>query len=76
MKKFSLTTSQPTIVYFAYLIIQGLRSLKDYKIAHLDIKPSNVMIGKKLAVKLIDFGESYHPELESKQVLTQNLSQE
>ena len=53
------------MVFFAFSIIQSLRCLKDYKIAHLDLKPSNVMIGKKMTVKLIDFGESYYPELKS-----------
>ena len=44
------------MIYFFFMIIQGLRCLKDYSIAHLDLKPSNVMIGKKMGVKLIDFG--------------------
>lgn len=65
IKKFKPSCSQFSMVFFAFSIIQGLRCLKDYKIAHLDLKPSNVMIGKKMTVKLIDFGESYYPELKS-----------
>jgi serine/threonine protein kinase len=33
-------------MYFGFLILQGLRFLKDYKVVHLDLKPSNVMIAK------------------------------
>ena len=56
VKKFKTSTSQQTIIFIAYMIIQGLRCLKDYQIAHLDLKPSNVMIGKRMAVKIIDYG--------------------
>ena len=48
-------------MYFGLLISQGLRFLKDYKIVHLDLKPTNIMVGKKLDLKFIDFAESYHP---------------
>lgn len=30
---------------------------------HLDLKPNNIMIFCNMLVKLIDFGESYHPEV-------------
>lgn len=52
-----------TKIYFILMIGQALRYLKEYKIAHLDLKPSNIMTHKRLILKLIDFGESYHPEL-------------
>jgi len=45
-----------TKIYLVYMITQGLRYLKDYRIAHLDLKPSNIMMHSKLTVKLIDFG--------------------
>lgn len=41
-------------------IAQGIKFLKDHKICHLDIKPSNILFGNGL-VKIIDFGEAYHP---------------
>lgn len=50
-----------TKIYFVLMIGQALRYLKEYKIAHLDLKPSNIMTHKRLILKLIDFGESYHP---------------
>jgi serine/threonine protein kinase len=53
------------MVYFAFMILQGLRYLKDYQIAHLDLKLANIMIGSRLVVKIIDFGESYHPSMTS-----------
>ena len=57
--------SYQTKIYLGYIIAQGLRYLQEYQIAHLDLKPSNIMLYKKMMIKLIDFGESYHPELKS-----------
>lgn len=45
------------------MIAQGLKTLKDYEIVHLDLKPSNCIVTRKLIIKLIDFGESYSEEL-------------
>lgn len=46
-------------------IIHGLRHIMDYNIVHLDLKPINIIVpkNKKLIVKIIDFGEAYHPEI-------------
>ena len=41
------------------MIAQGLKVLKDCEIVHLDLKPSNCIVTKRLVVKLIDFGESF-----------------
>ena len=54
----TLTTKLVLLKYIA----QGIKFLKDHKICHLDIKPSNILFGNGL-VKLIDFGEAYHPEV-------------
>ena len=54
-----------TKIYFSVVIAQSLRYLKEYNIVHLDLKPSNIMLSKKLSIKIIDFGESYHPSLGS-----------
>lgn len=64
------TLSLNTKIYFIYMIGQALRYLKEYKIAHLDLKPSNIMTHRRLTLKLIDFGESYHPELKSTPIST------
>jgi len=52
-----------------FSIIQSLRYIRDFKIVHLDVKPSNIMIYCNLLIKLIDFGESYHPEVCKKSTL-------
>lgn len=39
-------------------ILQFLHENREYPIAHLDLKPDNVMIDKNSKVKLIDFGNS------------------
>lgn len=57
--------SYQTKIYLGYIIAQGLRYLQEYQIAHLDLKPSNIMLYKKMMIKLIDFGESYHPDVKS-----------
>ena len=34
-----------------------------HKIVHLDLKPENILLLKNLLIKIIDFGESYHPDV-------------
>jgi len=42
-------------------VIKGLRFLHDNKIAHLDIKPENILIDfRTTKIKIIDFGWSYN----------------
>ncbi len=55
-----------TKLILLYSIVQSLRFLRDQHIVHLDLKPNNIMLYHNLLVKLIDFGESYHPEVCSK----------
>jgi serine/threonine protein kinase len=68
------TMSYQTMIYLAYIIAQALRYLQEYQIAHLDLKPANIMVCKQVMVKLIDFGESYHPEVKGTPSLTQVTS--
>lgn len=44
-------------------IIQGLRSLFQYKVVHMDLKPPNIIINNIFDLKIIDFGESYHSKI-------------
>ena len=41
-------------------IINALQFVHSYGIIHFDLKPSNIMVGRDLQIKLLDFGESYH----------------
>ena len=41
----------------------ALRHLESYRVVHLDVKPNNVMIAPGLLIKLIDFGEAFHPDV-------------
>jgi serine/threonine protein kinase len=52
-------------LYFGYAIAQALRYLHHYEIAHLDVKPYNIMLYRRNLIKLIDFGEAYHPDVKS-----------
>lgn len=44
----------------------GLNFLKKHSIVHIDLKPGNVVLGKNLVARIIDFGES--------QLLSDNMS--
>ncbi|KAA0186702.1 Dual specificity mitogen-activated protein kinase kinase 2 [Fasciolopsis buskii] len=47
---------EPIIIQFAHAIVQGLFYLwQDLHIAHRNLKPSNVLVGRNGAVKLCDF---------------------
>jgi serine/threonine protein kinase len=59
--KHSLSLSSK--IFILFMLIQGLRYLKLFGIVHLDLKPNNVMISRTMMVKIIDFGESYHPAI-------------
>lgn len=42
-------------------VVQALRSVNRFDVVHLDLKPNNILLNPDLQVKLLDFGESYHP---------------
>ena len=56
LKKNFLTES--TFCYFAFQILKGLKYCHMCKIAHLDIKPKNIVIDDSLTAKIIDFSIS------------------
>lgn len=45
-----------TKIHLASLVMQSLRFLSSYDIVHLDLKPSNIIVSKRMITKLIDFG--------------------
>lgn len=55
-----LTLSLWSKIYVLLNILQGLRHLSSQKIVHLDLKPSNIIVGRSYITKIIDFGEAYH----------------
>jgi serine/threonine protein kinase len=52
IKSLSLLTK----IYLLCQVIQGLRFIRNNKIAHMDIKPQNIIIGKSLLLRVSDFG--------------------
>lgn len=56
LKNNELTLSLQTKLQILFIVVQGLRFLREYNIVHLDLKPSNIMIYCNLLVKIIDFG--------------------
>ena len=52
-----------TKLFLMFTISQSMRYLKEHNIVHLDLKPSNILMHQKMLIKLIDFGESYHPQV-------------
>jgi len=48
----SLTTK----MHFIFSIVQALRSLAKYNIAHMDLKPNNIMTYYFHMIRLVDFG--------------------
>lgn len=77
MRDYKSSVSLLTKLYLIYSIIQSLRYIRDYRIVHLDLKPNNVMIFFNMLIKLIDFGQSYHPDvcLKSNLLANQNMYQ-
>ena len=53
-----LTLSETFLCFAAYQALQGLVYLHRQKIAHLDVKPQNLVITDFLDIKLIDFSVS------------------
>jgi serine/threonine protein kinase len=50
-------------VFLIRNIVNGLRFIVGYKIVHLDLKPSNIIVVSDLLTKIIDFSESYHSKI-------------
>jgi serine/threonine protein kinase len=53
------TISINSKLYILINILQALRLIKDYKVVHMDLHPSNVLVNSNYITNLIDFGESY-----------------
>lgn len=60
MKSKKRSTSLNAKLVLMFSITMGLRFLEKFKIVHLDLKPSNIMMSTGLLIKIIDFGEAYH----------------
>ncbi|EWS74236.1 protein kinase (macronuclear) [Tetrahymena thermophila SB210] len=61
--QFSQTMSLITKLYIMWQIAQGIQFLTSKNVAHLDLKPANIVISKGYLAKIIDFGEAYHPDV-------------
>lgn len=43
-------------IYLLINVLQALRFIKDYKVVHMDISPSNILVYSNYITQLIDFG--------------------
>ena len=64
------TLSESFLCLIAYQTLQGLAYLHKNKIAHLDVKPQNLLITEYLDIKLIDFSVSLdYSSLQNEEVI-------
>lgn len=54
LRKDSISLSSKLILFFN--IVQAMRSLSQYGVAHMDLKPANIIVYNMFEIKLIDFG--------------------
>lgn len=55
--------SETMLCYVSRQILDGLKYCHDCKIAHMDIKPQNILVDESLNIKLTDFSVSINYEL-------------
>ena len=61
--------SETMLCFFCYQILNGLNYLHRNKIAHLDLKPQNIVIDEYLTIKIIDFSISInYSKIKSKKI--------
>ena len=46
-------------------LANALNYLQNQMVVHMDLSSHNILVYKDLLVKVIDFGEAYHPYLDS-----------
>jgi serine/threonine protein kinase len=64
MNKMSI--SPITLLYMVTQIALSIRFMKNIHMAHLDLKPNNLMLGKNLLVKTADLAEAYIYRIDEK----------
>lgn len=50
--------SESLICYLAYQILNGIKYMHICKVAHMDLKPQNIVIDQYLNAKIVDFSTS------------------
>jgi serine/threonine protein kinase len=63
LKSYDASLSLQTKLSYMFSIAQSMRYLREFNVVHLDLKPSNILMYHNMLVKIIDFGESYHPDI-------------
>ena len=51
--------SETALNYFSFQILESLQYIHKCKIAHMDIKPGNILINSNLDIKITDFSAAY-----------------
>jgi Serine/threonine protein kinase len=59
IRKSSLLRDEKVVRTYFHQLIEGLEYLHKTKVAHLDIKPENLLIGKNFELKIADFDSAY-----------------
>ena len=54
LRKESISLSSKVILLFH--IVQAMRSLSQFNVVHMDLKPANIIVNSIFDIKLIDFG--------------------
>ena len=62
MKRTDKPMTENEVLEILPQILEGLKSVHDISVWHMDLKPSNIMIDKNGKVTIIDFGASKHIE--------------
>lgn len=66
---FSLHSKMHIFIHLA----NTLNFLEKLQVVHMDLSSHNVMVCRDLLIKVIDFGEAYHPSIDSDKTISMHF---